>query len=65
MELYAHVSGSVRLHKADRLIPIKGNLGVWPVVTDNDVMLPGKIDHSLKEFRFGHGAGRVIGIVKP
>ena len=65
MKFYPYLPGPIRLHKADWLVAVIGNLGVWPIMAYRQVIPPGKLNNALEETRVSDGAGGVVGIAHP
>ncbi len=63
MKLNTHFFGAGDLQKAQRLIPVEGDLRICRIMTYDDLIIPGKFYHFLEKAPVRHSACGVIGIV--
>ena len=65
MKLHGYFLSPIRLHKANWLITIKGNLCVRSVMADRYLVLASKFNRSVEKIKVSYGAGGIIRIVYP
>src|SRR5215471_12931185 len=65
MKLDTNLPRAIDLQETRRPVTVKPHFGIGSIVANNNVIFMSKLHHLGKLRLFGHGRGRIIGIIYP